>query len=250
MAFFTEEQLKDVLTQSLVGAPANLTNFMQQRQATGQDFTKMEVSPLVKKFLDSIVDKSQLPHMRVFDLFAGTGRNILEFVRLGVRYAEAVEPVIWPVNYLTGVIANLENQQLLPANQLAIIRDDPFRQLFANTERYPILICNGYLSTMTNHRRYMGVLELLKRKVEKNGYLILENVLGEVSASDLKVKWTPKGTGVGLLSWAFENEHWAVEHAEVIPVMLRSPHTGELEEQLMMQMIARQIKVPQAAVVN
>lgn len=84
-ALFTRAQMEEILRNPTVSTNVGIGLYRQGYRQFGVDYWGIEVASEVRYFLDHVLDIEKLPQWAMFDIAAGTGKNVLEFARLGVK---------------------------------------------------------------------------------------------------------------------------------------------------------------------
>ncbi len=178
---FTDDELKKAVEDPKSGTGTGFGLYRNGYRMHGQDFWGMKPGSEVLRFLD-MVTSIQWNACSVLEIGAGTGKNILEFVRQDAMRAVAVEIDSLAVSELLNILVRLEEAGLVPEGKLAIVKDDALNFLRHNKEQFDIVICYGFLHVFKKQDQLQEVIDLISGTVQNDGYLILQSLTDKYPA--------------------------------------------------------------------
>lgn len=117
-----------------------------------------------------------LTNKTVLELGAGTGKNIIEFIRLGVARAVAVEIDSIAVQELMQIAVALEEAGFIQENLFAVYREDALNFLKHSTEQFDYLVAYGILHVFKNVTEQTQFISSIQRRVRIGGYIIIQSL--------------------------------------------------------------------------
>jgi len=180
-ALFTSEQMENALNRIDKGIGPGIGLYREGYRSYGHNFWGMRVGSKVQEFLDknSDVDWSQFS---VLEIGVGTGKNILEFVRRGVKRAVAIEIDSIAASILLNALVQLEEADLVPEGIVALVKDDALQFLRHNGEQFDVIICYGVMHILKQREKIALLAEGITNSVAENGYLILQTITNKYPA--------------------------------------------------------------------
>jgi len=112
--------------------------------------------------------------MSVLDLGAGTGKNLFEFVRQGVRRAVAVEIDAYASSALLAALARLEDAALVAEQVVEVHKTDARSYCEQVSERYDVVVCYGLLHVFKSQPALDDAAAAIGRCVAPGGHLIVQ----------------------------------------------------------------------------
>lgn len=141
------------------------------------DFTPART---IKTFFErEVVD---LTNKSVAEFGAGTGKNIVEFVRRGVARAVAVEIDSIAAAALLDTVVRLEEGGYLDEGLIAVYKDDVRRYLHNNFEQFDIVVGYGLLHVFEDPDEQIELIDQMCAKVKNGGYIILQSLTDKFPA--------------------------------------------------------------------
>lgn len=178
---FTQDELRDVIEQPKNGVGTGIGLYRNGYRVHGKDFWGIQPGGEVRYFLNEIHD-ILWDTCSVLEIGAGTGKNIFEFVRYGVRRAVAVEIDSLAVAALLNILVSAEEAGLIPEGRLAVIKDDVLHFLGFNSERFDIVVSYGLLHVFKEKELLDRVFDLTLNAVKDDGYLIVQSLTDKYPA--------------------------------------------------------------------
>lgn len=213
-ALFTRGELIDALRNPVQGTTVGVGLYRHGYRQYGLDFWGTDVASEVRYFLDTVMSGRDMSGLTMIDIAAGTGKNVLEFARLGVSQALAVEIDSIGASHLLQAVIALEEAGLLPENRVSVVKDDAIRFLSSHTSSYDIVVCYGLLHVFKDPRQLDQVIDLLRKTVAPGGYLIVQAITDEypppVSQPELAGVIVNKET----FDTGFPEGEWALIHTD------------------------------------
>lgn len=211
---FQREQMIDVLKNPPQSHTIGIGLYRQGYRSYGLDYWGLEIASEVKYFLNEVADLEMFPTATCIDIAAGTGKNILEFARLGIGQALAVEIDSIGASHLLNAVVALEEADLLPENCVSVVKDDALRFLEHHTQRYDIVVCYGLLHVFKGENSLVQAINLIKKVVKPTGYLILQAITNKYSAPSSQ----PELEGVIIdeqtFNQHFSQDFWHLVHSD------------------------------------
>lgn len=208
---FTAEDLEFVLKNTKQQSGPGIGLYRDGYRAHGSDFWGLKPGSEVMRYFRT------RPHISweqtsILELGAGTGKNILEFVRHNARRAVAVEVDSLAVTALMSILVHLEEAGLIPEGKLAVVKDDALNFLAHNTEQFDIVVCYGLLHVFSEEAPLKELVNHLTKTVAINGTLILQSLTNKYPAPASQ----PELSGISVTSerikGLFEPGSWEVDH--------------------------------------
>ncbi len=213
-ALFTRTQMEEVLRNPTASTNVGLGLYRQGYRQFGLDYWGIEVASEVRYFLDHVADFKKLPQFTMLDIAAGTGKNVLEFARLGVKHAVAVEIDSIGTSHLLQAVVSLEEAGLLPENRVTVVKDDAIRFLQNHTGQYDIVVSYGLLHVFKDPEVLKTVIGLIKKTVAPGGYLILQAITDKYPAPAIQPELDGVIVSAQTFSDNFQSSAWTVVHTD------------------------------------
>jgi len=223
---FTVEEMQEVLAHPQKGSGEGIGLYRNGYRSHGLDFWGLKPGSEVVHFFNQM---ASLPwtEFSVLELGAGTGKNIMEFVRRDVKRAIAVEIDSLAMATLLDVTVKLEESGLLPEGRIALVKDDALSFLKHNREQFDIVVCYGLLHVFKEESVLHQVIDAIRQIVLKSGYLIMQSLTDKYPAPDIQ----PELKGVIMnperIKTLFGPENWSLLHWDETDIV--HSHAGSEE---------------------
>ncbi len=208
---FTDAELKDAIENPKSGTGAGIGLYRNGYRLYGQNFWGMKPGSEVLYFLNMIQD-IEWNTCSVLEIGAGTGKNIIEFVRRGIKRAVAVEIDSFAVGALVNMLTLIEEAELISEGKLAVIKDDVFHFLEYSTEQFDIVICYGLLHVFKERVLLQKITDLISKSVKANGYLILQSLTDKYPAPTTQGELEGVIVTPEFVRQSFKQEDWELVH--------------------------------------
>jgi len=211
---FTRNQMKYALSNPTTSTDVGLGLYRQGYREFGIEYWGIDAASEVKYFLDHIVDRESLPELTMLDIAAGTGKNVLEFARLSVKHAHAVEIDSIGTLHLLKALVSLEEAKLLPENRVTVVKDDAIHFLQHHTAQYDIVVCYGLLHVFKDPDYLKNAISLIKKSVVAGGYLILQAITDKYPAPAIQPELEGVIVNAQTFSDNFQSPKWLTIHVD------------------------------------
>jgi len=187
--------------------------YRQGYRKHGIDFWALEPGSAVRRFMETQAGRDWAASS-VLDVGAGTGKNLLEFVRYGVGRAVGVEIDAYAVSALLHALAAIEDVFSVPEHVVEVLKADARSYLAHSAETFDVVICYGLLHVFKESEVLDEVAELLARRVAPGGTLIIQAITAkypppmsqpELSGIVLTTAW---------LRHAYREPDWSIDYVD------------------------------------
>jgi spermidine synthase len=214
MELFSRTQMISALESLKIGDSVGLGLYRQGYRQYGLDFWGLNVASEVGYFIDNILDSKAVHKVSMIDIGAGTGKNVLDFARIGINHAVAVEIDSIGISHLLNALIKLEEANLLPENKVTVVKDDGLRFLRSHNSQYDIVICYGLLHVFKQQEQLNEAINLIQKTVASGGYLIVQAITDKYPAPTSQ----PELEGViikdNIFETCFSEEQWKIVHTD------------------------------------
>lgn len=180
---FSIDELHSILEDEDIVVSQNTTGIGSYRglyREFGRKTWEFTPAKTIKTFFER--EDVNLTNKTVAEFGAGTGKNIIEFVRRGVARAVAVEIDSIAAAALLDTIVRLEESGHLHEGIIAVYKDDALRYLYSNSEKFDFVIAYGLLHVFENVVEQTKLVDQMCEKVKHGGYIILQSLTDKYPA--------------------------------------------------------------------
>lgn len=208
---FTHEELAEALANPKTGRGEGLGLYREGYRSYGINYWGMKPGSEVTYFFNQM-PSLEWANLSVLELGAGTGKNILEFVRFGVKRAVAVEVDSLAVMTLLDVVVKAEESGILPEGKLILVKDDVTQFLINSDEQFDVVVCYGLLHVFKEEILLKTVIDLIQGAVSENGFLILQSLTDKYPAPVIQPELNGVIVNAEGIRRFFQPEHWSFLH--------------------------------------